>query len=807
MIKASGAVTIATSKTITTSNGNITIATSRFVNNSSSSALNAGGSNTNWSVWSSNSNPFSSTSSIADNPGNLSSDFIQYSASYGVGSILGSGNGYFYTLAPSIAVSLTGIIQKNYDGTANAYLNQSNYAITGAVNGDTVTITNTSASYTSNGTASQLAYAGTGKNISVSGVSISGASNGSQIVYGYRMTSSSTLSSALGAINKVSITYTGSVTNGIYNGNAQTSSQSYALSGVIGSDAASLSVTRGTGTNANTYQDSNASLTGSASGNYQLASSGNTYGSIVIAKAPLNLTISKFYDGSSSFDKADAYSIGGMLHGDSAPTIAGGSATTNNSNAATYTSFTTNSLVLSNGNYTLVGGTVSAVINRAVLSITINKAYDATSTFDKGDAYSFTGMAIGQSAPTIISGSATTSGVNAATYNSFATNSLVLSNSNYTLVGGAVSASIDKAYVTYTGSVTNGSYNGSAQTSNQSYVLSGVIGKEAVSLSVVRGSGTNANAYLDSNASLTGSASGNYQLASSGNTYGSIVIAKAALNIVISKFYDGSATFDNADSYTISNPISGAVPTIISGSATTGSANAATYTSFTTNNLVLSNSNYTLVGGTVGATIKQVSAIFQTNGNWSTNSNWSSGIAPISSNYVNFSSITINSTKTVIYDSGVGSLNIPIVNNGTINFAPSASTTYAIGSNISGFGSIIQSGSGTTVLSGANSYQGGTTISSGILSLGSASALGSVGNIVFSGGVLQYSSSNINDYSIRFSASSNQSYSVDTNSQNITWAGALTSSGGTLTKLGLGTLTLTNSSNTILELQQLMAAS
>jgi len=68
--------------------------------------------------------------------------------------------------------------------------------------------------------------------------------------------------------------------------------------------------------------------------------------------------------------------------------------------------------------------------------------------------------------------------------------------------------------------------------------------------------------------------------------------------------------------------------------------------------------------------------------------------------------------------------------------------------------------------------------------------------ITFSGGVLQYSSSNTNDYSTRFSTSSNQSYSVDTNGQAITWAGVLTSSGGTLTKSGLGTLTLTNSLNT-----------
>src|SRR5207237_1464727 len=64
------------------------------------------------------------------------------------------------------------------------------------------------------------------------------------------------------------------------------------------------------------------------------------------------------------------------------------------------------------------------------------------------------------------------------------------------------------------------------------------------------------------------------------------------------------------------------------------------------------------------------------------------------------------------------------------------------------------------------------------------------GNITIRGSTHQYSASNTFDYSSRFSSALNQAYSIDTNSQNVTFASPLTSSGGSLTKLGSGALTL-----------------
>jgi fibronectin-binding autotransporter adhesin len=104
-------------------------------------------------------------------------------------------------------------------------------------------------------------------------------------------------------------------------------------------------------------------------------------------------------------------------------------------------------------------------------------------------------------------------------------------------------------------------------------------------------------------------------------------------------------------------------------------------------------------------------------------------------------------------------------------------------------------GAGTLTLSRSNSYDGGTQIDAGVLALGNANALGTTGTISFGGGTLQFSASNTADYSSRFSTAASQAYSLDTNGRDVSLATALTSSGGSLTKLGAGTLTLSGNNS------------
>jgi autotransporter-associated beta strand protein len=131
----------------------------------------------------------------------------------------------------------------------------------------------------------------------------------------------------------------------------------------------------------------------------------------------------------------------------------------------------------------------------------------------------------------------------------------------------------------------------------------------------------------------------------------------------------------------------------------------------------------------------------------------------------------------------------------------SQATDLGAGIAITGTGSFTQAGAGTTTLTAANTYTGITTLSAGILNLGVAESVGvsgplgnsasaNPGSIVFGGGTLQYSAANTHDYSGRFSTAPSQSYKINTNGQNVTWAANLTSSGGILSISGAGTLTL-----------------
>lgn len=117
-------------------------------------------------------------------------------------------------------------------------------------------------------------------------------------------------------------------------------------------------------------------------------------------------------------------------------------------------------------------------------------------------------------------------------------------------------------------------------------------------------------------------------------------------------------------------------------------------------------------------------------------------------------------------------------------------TVTLAGALTSSGGSLVKSGAGELVLSGANTYSGGTTLSGGTLRLGSPGALGSSGAIHFAGGTLGWSAANTTDYSARFSTAAGQAYRLDTGGQAVSLGTTLGASGSSLTKLGAGTLTL-----------------
>jgi autotransporter-associated beta strand protein len=157
--------------------------------------------------------------------------------------------------------------------------------------------------------------------------------------------------------------------------------------------------------------------------------------------------------------------------------------------------------------------------------------------------------------------------------------------------------------------------------------------------------------------------------------------------------------------------------------------------------------------------------------------------------------LTVQNSETIgsLRGGGATGGNVSIASGETLTVAETESQTFA--GIIGDAGGLAKTGVGTLTLTGASTYTGGTTISAGTLSLGSANAIGTSGTVTFGGGTLQYSASNTSDNSARFSNAASQQYSIDTNSENVTLASNLTSTGGSFTKIGAGTLTLTGNNS------------
>jgi outer membrane autotransporter protein len=102
---------------------------------------------------------------------------------------------------------------------------------------------------------------------------------------------------------------------------------------------------------------------------------------------------------------------------------------------------------------------------------------------------------------------------------------------------------------------------------------------------------------------------------------------------------------------------------------------------------------------------------------------------------------------------------------------------------------VAQNGPGKTVLTGANTYTGGTLINGGTLQVNADSNLGSAsGGLTFNGGTLQFGTS-FDLAATRGIKLGSAGGTVDTNGFSTTISQAITGSGG-LTKTGPGTLTL-----------------
>ena len=338
----------------------------------------------------------------------------------------------------AITVTATGT-NRVYDGTVNDAV-----TLAGTLAGDNVTINDTSSTFAD-------ANVGTGKTVTVNGISLGGASAGN-----YTLNNTSTTTTA--DITPVKLDLTGTR---VYDSTTGASASLFGNNGVLtGVNGETLTLS-GAGTlstaNAGTHQTFAANgLTGFTltGNNGALASNYTLTGGtdwVTITPYVLNLSGTRVYNATTG---AAASLFGnGVLTGVNGETVnLSGSGALSSKNVGTQGFANLGTLALSNGsglaaNYTLVGGTDSVIVTPYVLNLSGTRVYDAT-TGANASLFGSNGTLTGVSGETVkLSGSGVLNSKNAGAeaFTNFGT--LALSNgtglaSNYTLTGGTDSVNV-----------------------------------------------------------------------------------------------------------------------------------------------------------------------------------------------------------------------------------------------------------------------------------------------------------------------------------------------------------------------------
>ncbi len=159
--------------------------------------------------------------------------------------------------------------------------------------------------------------------------------------------------------------------------------------------------------------------------------------------------------------------------------------------------------------------------------------------------------------------------------------------------------------------------------------------------------------------------------------------------------------------------------------------------------------------------------------------------------------ITFGGTSTLRWESGntqdiSGAGRIQPIGSGVTATFDTGANTVPLAGTLSGLGGIGKVGTGTLVLTGANSYSGGTTLGSGMLGFANGS-LGSTGGITFgASSTLRWETGNVQDISGAGRIQpigSGVTATFDTGTNDVPFAGSLSGQGGMI-KAGSGRLTL-----------------
>ena len=523
-------------------------------NNNGASALNA--SSGRYQIWATNTTGHDVTV--------ITPDFIQYGATYGTTTIAGGSaeDGIFYSETATVSPNFRYAATKTYDGSTSATVANNDIGVTGANSNEDVILTATSVAY-------DTATAGSGKQVTLSGLSVASASRGAITIYGYGV-STTTASNMNGVVERKSLNLTGhSAQNKTYDATTSATASYGSLSGIVGDDDVSLDSSGASATFADgdvgtskTVTLASLNITGTDAANYRISNQATT-ADITPATVTLSSATAddKIYDGAVSATISTYDSLTGVI-GSDAVSLDPSSVTASfdTKNVGTGKTVTLNGLAITgarSANYT-ISSSMTTTADVTPLALTIgapsagSKTYDATDTANVtlGTLSGFIGSetvratATGQFADANVG-----SGKSVSVSYSLADGTNGGLANNYSLASGTASADISPATLTVNGqSTADKTYDGTDTASVSFTSLSGFVGSETVT-ATASGNFADANVGAGKSVSVSysladgtnGGLASNYALAS---TTDSAAITAKALSITAptttNKTYDAS---------------------------------------------------------------------------------------------------------------------------------------------------------------------------------------------------------------------------------------------------------------------------
>jgi filamentous hemagglutinin family protein len=536
-----------------------------FVNHAGAVALVTP--NGHWQVW--------SVDPALDTLGGLAYDFKQYAATYGTTTVLGSGNGVLYTIAPVLTPVLSGTATKVYDGNTTAPRDQLTLATTGQIDGDSVAINAAAIDYATRNV-------GTGINLTASGLSFT-ATHGSAPVYGYQLAAPTAVDVGGGTITPKALTVNGTTAQDkVYDANTTaTIGSAGTLTGVVSGDVVTLSGQSGS------FADKNVgtakpvtivnTISGGDAGNYTVASSATTASITPRALAVTGTTAQdKIYDANTNATLGTAGTLVGVQGSDVLTLAQSGTFADKNVGNAKPVTIANTVTGTDVGNYTIGSSTTTASITPRALTVSgsqaRDKVYDSTTAATLSSAgtlggvhgsdvltltqvASFADKNVGNAKPVAIVN--TVSGTELSNY--------VLSTPT-----SASSASITPAALSVTGTTAlDKIYDANTTaTIGSAGTLNGVYAGDIVTLSGQRGSFADKNvgnakpvAIINT---IGGGDAGNYTVASSATTASitPLTLSVTGSSSAASRVYDGTTVAQLSSNGTLAGALAGDTVTL-----------------------------------------------------------------------------------------------------------------------------------------------------------------------------------------------------------------------------------------------------